>query len=58
MAFQNGIRFKSFVEFWEYLPPYESLIAEILRQIIIENLPPTHKEKLSYNVPFYYLIPK
>ena len=55
MAFQNGIQFKSLVEFWEYLPPEESLLAEILRQIIIEKLPLTHKEKLCYNVPYFYL---
>lgn len=55
MAFQNGIQFKSLVEFWEYLPPEESLITEILRQIVIEQLPLTHQEKLCYNVPYFYL---
>lgn len=54
MDFQNGIKFQSFVEFWEYLPEDERLIVDVLRQIIKENLPANHKEKLAYNVPYYY----
>ncbi len=53
-GFQNGIKFRSFLEFWEYLPPGERIITDVLRQIILENLPPDCKEKLTYNVPFYY----
>ncbi|MFN2440781.1 MAG: DUF1801 domain-containing protein [Chitinophagaceae bacterium] len=54
MSFQNGIKFRSLVEFWEYLPENERLIVDILRQIVLENLPAYCKEKLTYNVPFYY----
>jgi len=54
MSFQNGIKFRSLVEFWEYLPEKERILVDVLRQIILENLPPTCKEKLTYNVPFYY----
>lgn len=54
MDFQNGIKFQSFVEFWDYLPEDERLIVDVLRQIIKENLPANHKEKLAYNVPYYY----
>ncbi len=42
------------IEFWEWLPENERMIADVLRQIIIENLPKGCKEKLTYNVPFYY----
>jgi hypothetical protein len=42
------------IEFWEHLPENERIIADVLRQIILENLPPACKEKLTYNVPFYY----
>ena len=42
------------MEFWEYLPPNERVIVDVLRQIILENLPKDCREKLTYNVPFYY----
>jgi hypothetical protein len=54
MSFQNGIKFRSMVEFWEYLPENERIITDVLRQIVLENLPTYCKEKLTYNVPFYY----
>jgi Domain of unknown function (DU1801) len=54
MSFQNGIKFRSLVEFWEYLPEQERIITDVLRQIVLENLPAHCKERLTYNVPFYY----
>jgi len=54
MGFQRGIKFQSFVEFWDFLPENECVIVDALRQIILENLPSTCKEKLAYNVPYYY----
>jgi len=54
MSFQNGIRFRSMIEFWEYLPKNQRLVVDLLRQIIIEHLPKACKEKLTFNVPFYY----
>ena len=36
------------------LPENEKIITDVLRQIIIENLPKECKEKISYNVPFFY----
>lgn len=36
------------------LPVEERIIVDVLRQIIIENIPATFKEKISYNVPFFY----
>lgn len=54
MNFQKGLKFQSFVEFWDYLPGNERIIVDVLRQIIRENLPSTCKEKLAYNVPYYH----
>jgi hypothetical protein len=51
---QNKIKFQSFVEFWDYLPENERIIVDILRQIVFTHLPSTFKEKLAFNVPFYY----
>jgi len=42
------------IEFREWLPENERVIADVLRQIIIEHLPKNYKEKLAYNVPYYY----
>jgi len=54
MNFQQGIKFQSFVEFWEYLPEDERVIVDVLRQIVLTHLPSGFKEKLSYNVPYFY----
>lgn len=53
MDFQKGLKFQSFVEFWEYIPENERIIVDILRQIVLENIP-WCKEKLTYNVPYFY----
>lgn len=54
MSFQKGIKFKSMLEFWEYIPENERIIVDVLRQIVLGRLPSYCKEKLSYNVPYYY----
>ena len=36
------------------LPDEERIIVDVLRQIISENIPESFKEKISYNVPFFY----
>ena len=54
MSLQNGIKFQSLVEFWEHLPDNERIIVDHLRTIILKSLPLTCKEKMSYNVPYYY----
>ncbi|MGZ8558981.1 MAG: DUF1801 domain-containing protein [Chitinophagaceae bacterium] len=42
------------IEFWEWLPENQRILTDVLRQIILETLPKACKEKLTYNVPFYY----
>ena len=38
----------------EQLDPEEWIMVDILRQFVLENLPPHAKEKISYNVPYFY----
>jgi hypothetical protein len=53
MGNPQGIRFKSMDEFLDYLPEEELEIVLFLRKIILECITDC-KEKLAYNVPFYY----
>jgi hypothetical protein len=39
---------------YEKLPQDERIIGDVLRHIIIENLPAKFKEKISFGVPFFY----
>ena len=50
----SQIKIKSLVDLFEIIPQEEWIIVDVLRQIIIENLPVTCKEKISYSVPFFY----
>jgi len=47
-------KIKSVLQLFEILPEEERIIVDVLRQIILENLPEYCKEKISYNVPFFY----
>ena len=47
-------KIKSLVQLYALLPENERIITDVLRQIIKENLPDYCKEKISYNVPFFY----
>ncbi len=49
-----SIKIRSLFHLFETLPENERIIVDVLRQIIIENLPADYKEKISYNVPFFY----
>jgi hypothetical protein len=53
MGNPQGIRFKSVDEFLDYLPEEELEIVLFLREIILKCITDC-KEKLAYNVPFYY----
>lgn len=48
------VKIKSLVQLYELLPENERIITDVLRQIVNENLPAGCKEKISYNVPFFY----
>jgi hypothetical protein len=47
-------KFRSFGEFWDFLPEDQREIVGVLRDIVLENLPPYCTERLAYNVPYYY----
>ena len=49
-----SIRIKSLVQLYDLLPENERIITDVLRQLFKENLPASCKEKISYNVPFFY----
>lgn len=49
-----SVKIKSILHLYELLPDNERLIVDVLRQIITEQLPAYCKEKISYNVPFFY----
>lgn len=45
---------KSIVQLYELITEEEKIIVDVLRQIVSEHLPAYCKEKISYNVPFFY----
>ena len=50
----HNSKIKSLLQLFELLPENERLIVDVLRQIILENLPAYCKEKISFNVPYFY----
>jgi Domain of unknown function (DU1801) len=48
------MQIKNLVELFSILPEEERITVDVLRQIIIEQLPSYCKEKISNNVPFFY----
>ena len=47
-------KIKSILDLYAILPEPEWIMVDVLRQIIIAHLPANCKEKISYNVPFFY----
>lgn len=47
-------KIRSLLQLYEILPEHERIIVDVLREIIKEQLPSNCKEKISYNVPFFY----
>src|SRR6186997_2443714 len=45
---------RSLVQLYELLPENERVITDVLRQIVKDSLPAYCKEKISFNVPFFY----
>ncbi|HET6769752.1 MAG TPA: DUF1801 domain-containing protein [Chitinophagaceae bacterium] len=48
------VKIESLVQLYELLPENERVIIDVLRQIVKEYLPVGCREKISYNVPFFY----
>lgn len=47
------MQFRSVEEFLDYLPENELVVVEYLRRLIYDCIPGV-REKLAYNVPFFY----
>jgi len=52
--FSKKIKIQSILELYETISASERIIVDVLRQIILENIPEYCREKISYNVPFFY----
>ena len=44
----------SLPELYDIIDTEEKIMVDVLRQIVIENTPDHIREKISYNVPFFY----
>jgi hypothetical protein len=51
---QSALKIRSLVQLFDLLPENERIITDVLRQIILDNLPSNCKEKISFNVPYFY----
>ena len=47
-------KIRSLVQLYDLISEEEKIIVDVLRQIVKESLPAYCKEKISYNVPFFY----
>jgi len=47
-------KIRSKIELFELLPENQRIITDVLCQVIRANLPEYCREKLCYNVPFFY----
>ena len=47
-------KIRSLIQLYDLLTENERIITDVLRHIIKENLPAYCKEKISYNIPFFY----
>ncbi|MHC1703914.1 MAG: DUF1801 domain-containing protein [Tenuifilaceae bacterium] len=54
MRYDIPFKINSLYQLYEILPETERIIVDVIRQIIIDYLPPTCKEKISFNVPYFY----
>jgi len=54
MTHDPKIRIRSILHLFEVIPENERIIVDVLRQIILETLPSHCKEKISFNVPYFY----
>jgi hypothetical protein len=47
-------KIESLAQLYELLPENERIITDVLRQIVSQNLPKNFREKISFNVPYYF----
>lgn len=47
-------KIESLIQLYDVLPENERIITDVLRQIIRQTLPKDCREKISFNVPYFY----
>ena len=47
-------KIKSILQLYDALPAHQRIIVDVLRAVVTEQLPAYCKEKISYQVPFFY----
>lgn len=47
-------KIESLIQLYDILPENERIITDVLRQIIRQTLPKDCREKISFNVPYFY----
>jgi hypothetical protein len=50
----SSIKIRSLVQLYDLLPENERIIVDVLRQVVTDTLPKNCKEKISFNVPYFY----
>jgi hypothetical protein len=54
MAAVNNTKIKSLLQLYDAIPEHERIMVDVLRAIIAGQLPAYCKEKISYNVPYFF----
>ena len=54
MVSNSTQKIKFILQLYDAIPEHERIIVDVLRAIIAEQLPAYCKEKISYQVPFFY----
>ena len=47
-------KIKSILQLYDAIPEHQRIIVDVLRAIVAEQLPAYCKEKISYQVPYFY----
>lgn len=54
MPLSPSLKIRSVLQLYELLPEQERIMVDVLRQIVTANLPEYCREKISFNVPYFY----
>ena len=54
MAAGSNQKIRSILQLYDAIPGHERIIVDVLRSIVTEHVPAYCKEKISYQVPFFY----
>jgi len=50
----GNTKIKNLLQLYDAIPEHERIIVDVLRAIVAEQLPAYCKEKIAYQVPFFY----